>query len=97
AGSLLGDAYRILRPLGEGGMGAVYEVERTTDGVHLAAKVLHERPDRIGLGRFAREAQILARLSHPNQISISDIDVTNEGMLYIVMELVTGSSLRQLD
>jgi serine/threonine protein kinase len=97
-GSLLGDCYRVLRPLGMGGMGAVYEVERTTDGVHFAAKVLHHVPDRSDLGRFAREAQILARVSHPNLISIFDVDVTDEGALYIIMELVSGgASLRQID
>jgi len=96
-GSILGDCYRIVKMLGEGGMGAVYEVERTTDGEHLAAKVLNHSPDRNDLGRFAREAQILAKLSHPNLISIYDIDVTDDGVLYIVMELVQGATLRQIE
>ncbi len=96
-GTLIGDCYRVRRLLGEGGMGAVYEVERTTDGVHLAAKVLNRSPDRSDLGRFVREAQILAKLSHPNLISIHDIDVTEGGVLYIVMELVVGSTLRQTE
>jgi serine/threonine protein kinase len=74
----------------------VYEVERTTDSRRLAAKVLSNNPDRTTVGRFAREAQILARLNHPNLISISDIDITSGGVLYIVMELVNGSSLWQL-
>jgi serine/threonine-protein kinase len=94
-GSLLGDYYRIVRPIGQGGMGAVYEVERTTDSVRLAAKVLSAEPDRQDLGRFIREAQILASLNHPNLIAISDVDVTGEGGLYIVMELVSGTSLRE--
>lgn len=94
AGSLIGDCYRVLRLVGEGGMGAVYEVERTTDGVHLAAKVLNHAPDRSDLGRFTREAEILAKLSHPNLISIHDIDVTDHGVLYIVMDFVAGSTLR---
>ncbi len=96
-GSLIGDCYRVVRRLGEGGMGAVYEVERTTDGVHLAAKVLNHSPNQTDLGRFAREAQILAKLSHPNLISIFDTDVTDDGVLFIVMELVSGSNLRQID
>ena len=94
-GGLLGECYRVVRLIGEGGMGVVYEVQRTTDGRHLAAKVLRSRPDRNALRRFAREAQILARLNHPNLISIVDLDVTSDGGLYIVMELVSGSSLWQ--
>ncbi len=95
-GSLLGESYRIVRCLGRGGMGVVYEVERTTDGCRLAAKVLGSNPDRTARERFAREAQILARLNHPNLIAIFDIDVTSQGLLYIVMELVAGGSLWQL-
>ncbi|HRI63447.1 MAG TPA: protein kinase [Polyangium sp.] len=97
AGDTIGDCYRVLRLVGEGGMGAVYEVERTTDGQHLAAKVLNRSPDRSDLGRFVREAQILAKLSHPNLIGIYDVDVTDGGVLYIVMEFVAGSTLRQFD
>ncbi len=93
-GSLLGDCYRVVRPIGEGGMGAVYEVERTTDGIHLAAKLLNMTPVRENLARFAREAQILASLNHPNLISIFDVDITIDGVLYIVMEFVAGTSLR---
>jgi len=95
-GSFLADCYRVIRVLGEGGMGIVYEVERTTDHQHLAAKVLRTNPDRPAAGRFVREARILARLNHPNLISISDIDITGTGVLFIVMELVTGLSLGQL-
>jgi serine/threonine protein kinase len=95
-GSFLADCYRVVRVLGEGGMGIVYEVERTTDHQRLAAKVLRTSPDRPGAGRFVREAQILARLNHPNLISISDIDITSTGILFIVMELVSGVSLGQL-
>ncbi len=96
SGSFLADCYRVVRVLGEGGMGIVYEVERTTDHQHLAAKVLRTSPDRPATGRFVREAQILARLNHPNLISISDIDITGAGVLFIVMELVIGLSLAQL-
>ena len=92
-GDSLGDSYRIVRPLGSGGMGAVYEVERQSDQKRLAAKVLRELPDRAALGRFAREAYIMARFNHPHLLSVWDIDFTAEGTLYLVMELVHGSSL----
>jgi GAF domain-containing protein/predicted Ser/Thr protein kinase len=95
--SLLGDRYRVIRMVGEGAMGVVYEVERTTDGKHLAAKVLNHSPDREDLGRFVREAHILASLSHPNLISIYDVDVTDAGVLYIVMEFVAGTTLREIE
>jgi serine/threonine protein kinase len=95
-GSFLADCYRVIRVIGEGGMGIVYEVERTTDHQHLAAKVLRASPDRPATGRFVREAQILARLNHPNLIAITDIDITSAGVLFIVMELVDGLSLAQL-
>jgi len=95
--SLLGDCYRVVRLLGEGAMGSVYEVERTTDGKRLAAKVLNHNPDHHDLGRFVREAQILASLSHPNLISIYDVHVTDAGVLYIVMELVAGTNLREIE
>ncbi len=94
---LLGDYYRIIRVVGTGGMGMVYEVERTTDGRRLAAKVLRGAGvDRTALGRFAREAQIMARMKHPSLVAISDVDVTSDGILFLVMELVSGASLGQL-
>lgn len=95
AGELLGDSYRVVRLLGTGGMGAVYEVERSSDQKRLAAKLLRELPDRAALGRFAREAYIMARCNHRNLLSVWDIDFTVDGWLYLVMELVHGSSLWQ--
>jgi hypothetical protein len=95
AGAPLGDWYQVIRPIGRGGAGAVYEVERVSDGRRLAAKVLIAGgADRIGVARLAREAKILAQLDHPNLIVIHDVDVTERGALFIVMELVDGTSLR---
>ena len=99
AGELLGERYRILRLLGAGGMGSVYEVERTTDGRRLAAKVLRATPQDVSataLSRFAREAQIMARLDHPGLIGVADVDVTGTGVLFLVMELHEGRALSQL-
>lgn len=94
--SLLGDHYRIVCLLGTGASGVVVEVERITDNKHLAAKVLTKATDQVGVTRFLREAQILARLDHPNLVAISDVDVTDEGVPFLVMELVEGQTLRQL-
>jgi len=94
--SLLGEHYRIVCLLGTGASGVVVEVERITDNKHLAAKVLTKATDQAGLIRFLREAQILSRLDHPNLVAISDVDVTDEGVPFLVMELVEGKTLRQL-
>ena len=93
SGAVVEERYRVARPIGKGGMGAVYEVERVTDGRRLALKVLTGNPDRTALARFAREAQVAAQLDHPNVISVLDVDVTRSGILFLVMELVAGSSL----
>ena len=93
-GSQLGEVYQVVRNIGHGAMGAVYEVERTTDRQRFAAKVLSGDGDKTSLIRFAREAQLLAKLSHPNLIRIVNVDVSLSGTLYIVMELVRGTTLR---
>lgn len=92
--SMLGEYYRVIRLIGQGAMGSVYEVERVTDGRHLAAKVLTAQADRSAMVRFVREAQLLARLVHPNLVSIVDVDVNEQGTLYLVMELVQGRTLK---
>jgi serine/threonine protein kinase len=93
-GKRLGDHYQVLATLGRGAMGAVFEVERVTDHRHFAAKILTEARKKTSLLRFAREAQILCRLDHPNLISIVDIDVTKDGVVFLVMELVRGTVLK---
>ncbi len=91
-GTVLEGRYRIVRHLGAGGMGAVYEVERTTDAKHFALKALSTGSDAHARARFAREAQIVANVSHPNVVSIVDIDVAKSGFIFLVMELVEGGA-----
>jgi serine/threonine-protein kinase len=74
-------------------MGEVHEVERVSDGRHLALKVLTANIDRAALARFAREAQIAAEIDHPNVVPVHDVGVSPSGMLFLVMELVSGSTL----
>ncbi len=93
AGVLISERYRVIRILGQGAMGVVYEVERVQDGRRFAAKVLSGRARRRDLARFAREAQVLARLKHPNLVAIADVDVTDSRLAYIIMELVVGTTL----
>jgi hypothetical protein len=91
---LIDGRYRVVRRLGSGGMGTVYEVERTRDGEHLALKTLRGRSEPDVMARFAREAQIAAELSHPNLVPVLDVGIADDG-LFLVMPLVTGGSLEQ--
>jgi hypothetical protein len=87
--------YTIVRPLGEGGMGAVYEVVRATDGQAFALKVVAGRVSRAHAVRFAREAEIGARVRHPNLVSIVDVGIATNGAPFLVMELMRGASLEE--
>ena len=91
-GAVVEGRYTIVRALGRGGMGVVHEVERT-DGARFALKVLTGEIHRVALARFAREAEIAARLDHPNLVPVLDVGVSESGMLFLVMELVRGTSL----
>ncbi len=95
AGARFDARYKIVRPLGEGGMGAVYEVERITDGQALALKVVTTVVTRAAALRFTREAEIGARLRHGNLVPIVDVGVAPNGAPFLVMELVRGSSLEE--
>jgi serine/threonine protein kinase len=96
-GFILGD-YRVLQPLGRGGMGLVYLAERRRDKQKVALKVLRTQLHRIpgARERFAREGRTTASLDHPNLVRI--LEVTQQGNTYfLVMEYVLGQSLnRQL-
>jgi serine/threonine protein kinase len=95
-GDVVENRYRIVRLLGEGGMGAVHEVERLVDGNHFAMKLLSVVNDPVARARFAREAQIAANVKHTNVVSLVDFDVAREGFLFLVMELVEGATLREV-
>jgi hypothetical protein len=90
-----GARYQLVRSLGEGGMGAVFEVERKTDGQHLALKVMTGETSREHAARFAREAEIGARIHDPHVVEIIDVGVAEGGAPFLVMELVSGGSLEQ--
>ncbi len=86
--------YRLLRRLGEGGMGVVYLAEQTSLGRLVAVKLL--RPELVGSAsaavRFRREATAIAKLRHPGIVSIIAIGM-ERNVSYLVMELVPGRSL----
>ncbi len=88
--------YKIVRVLGEGGMGTVYLAEHPMIGKRVAVKML--RPD-LGtdpglVSRFFQEAKAVNEIRHPNIVDISDFGHTSDGIVYFVMELLEGKSLR---
>lgn len=96
-GSTIAGRYRIDGKLGAGGMGVVYRATRLLIGDEVAVKILHsEQSDPKAAERFRREAQAAARLKHQNAVVIYDFGVTDDGLQYLVMELVEGQSLRRI-
>jgi serine/threonine-protein kinase len=92
AGERFAERYDVIASLGAGGMGAVYEVQRVTDSARLALKAVVGEVSGASAARFAREAEIGARVRHPNLVSIVDVGVAS-GVPYLVMEMVKGGSL----
>ena len=87
--------YEVLDTLGEGGMGVVYRAWDPELGREVAIKVVlswaQHQPD--VLARFIREAQVVARLRHPNVVTVFDAGRTEQGVPYFVMEYLQGTDL----
>lgn len=93
ARQLLQDRFKVAGLLGSGGMATVVRARHVALGRDVAIKLLPERfeQDAVARARFIREAQACARLTHPNLVTVYDVD---EDAGYIVMELVDGQSLK---
>jgi serine/threonine-protein kinase len=93
-GAVIGDRFEIAHLLGVGGMGVVYAAfDRVARG-EVALKVVHERIAGVDAARrFLQEAQATASLSHPAIVRVLHVDVTGDGRLYQVQELIDGRTL----
>jgi eukaryotic-like serine/threonine-protein kinase len=96
-GTVLGESYRLVRPLAQGGWGDVYVARHERLGSEVAVKLLH--PGFAGnaqaLARLRQEADIMSALRHPHIVQILDFDVTELGVPFLVMELLTGHPLTE--
>src|SRR5262245_29092784 len=95
-GSTLGDAYQIVRLVGEGGMGRVYEARHTRlTNKRFAVKMLHAEyaQNRDIVARFQREAEAASGISHPNVVDVYDVHHTDDGRPYLVGEFLEGEEL----
>jgi serine/threonine-protein kinase len=97
-GSLFGGRFRIEGRLGVGAMGTVYRATQASVGRPVALKVLRPElnKDAETAARFYREARATSALKHPNTVTLYDFGETDEGCLYIAMELLEGRLLGQI-
>jgi eukaryotic-like serine/threonine-protein kinase len=88
-GDLIGGKYRIVRLIGDGGLGTVYVAHHEVLDAAVALKFLHgELAKRPGLGsRFLQEARVSARIRSAHVTQVTDVDTAQDGSPYLVMEL----------
>jgi eukaryotic-like serine/threonine-protein kinase len=95
---VVADRYRIIRKLGEGGMGSVYLAEHVVIEKKFALKVLAPELARRAdlVARFLQEARSASRIGHENVIDISDFGQSPDGLVYIAMEFLDGKDLGEI-
>jgi serine/threonine protein kinase len=98
AAPLLDGKYSLLRVLGSGAAGTVYEAEHLIVGKRVAVKILDPQlaSDRTLSARFVAEARAAARIAHANVVDIYDLGVARDGSSYMVMELLHGETLSDI-
>jgi serine/threonine protein kinase len=96
-GQYLGGRYLIESILAQGGMGTLFAAHDNATGNRVAIKVLKEQSahDQRSISRFQKEAETMRRLGHPYIVRIFDIGQTDDGVHFVVMELLQGRSLAQ--
>ena len=93
-GTVLGGRYRLVRLVGEGGMGRVFLAEDEQGGGLVAVKLLvDDRPIPKAAQRFEREARSIARIDHANVVRVTEVGQSPRGGLYYVMEYLDGEEL----
>ncbi|HXU69141.1 MAG TPA: serine/threonine-protein kinase [Polyangia bacterium] len=97
-GRVLGGRYRLLERLGQGGMGTVYRATHTLMDKPVAVKILRGElaTDAEAVARFHREARSASRLDHDHCIRVTDFGQSDDGLLFLVMELLDGHSLSHI-
>jgi tRNA A-37 threonylcarbamoyl transferase component Bud32 len=87
--------YRVVRLIGRGGMGVVYEVSHARLHGRYALKLINPEfaADQAALSRFRREAQVTSSLRHPNIVQVIDFDQTDDGRPFLAMEFLDGPTL----
>src|SRR6266851_21578 len=97
-GQTLDDKYRLDAQLGVGGMGTVYRARHLLIDRPVAVKVLNPRfvEDEAARTRFRREAKACGRLQHVNAVTVTDFGTSQDGYVYLVMELLEGRTLRDI-
>jgi serine/threonine-protein kinase len=97
-GRVLGGRYRLLARLGQGGMGTVYRATHTLMDKPVALKILRGElaTDAEAVARFHREARSASRLDHDHCIRVTDFGQSDDGLLFLVMELLDGHSLSHI-
>ncbi len=93
-GQIVNGKYRVIRLLGDGGMGSVYEAHHEVLGTRVALKLLHPELSRTGIAkRFLQEARASARIQSPHVVRVADADQTADGLAFIVLEYLEGRTL----
>jgi eukaryotic-like serine/threonine-protein kinase len=92
------ERYRLVRRLGAGGMGTVYAAVQEPLGRHVAVKLIHAdlARDPSMTSRFLREAQIASSLTNPHTVTVFDFGQSEDGTLFLAMELLEGESLESV-
>ena len=91
----LSDRYKIIQPIGRGGVGEVYEGRQLALDRPVAIKVLRPELTRNAkaVARFEREARTTCRLHHPNVVTVFDVGTSSDGRRFLIMELLEGKTL----
>jgi eukaryotic-like serine/threonine-protein kinase len=97
-GATLAGRYEMVRRIGEGGMGAVYEARHTVIGKRVAVKVLLEKflTKSDFVARLLQEARLASSIGHENIVDVTDFGTTDDGRSFVVMEFLDGEALSQL-